>query len=416
MRNLPPANESSPGTRAAFGRRKLRNAKLRLDAYRALKLLGWRPKRHFPDFLEFVPPVASEREFADLSARVTCYLGDAGLPLYLPGPRFDLDPELVPYFEPSLVRDPGWLSERPAGSGYLVVHRLTRKSAGRMLRTPLPSKVVDGRIHAYSEMEYFSLRNSASWPTYAPAEEALERLKEAAGNARSAFILATGPSALTVDLAAVDADVRITCNSAVRDLDRILEFRPNIIACTDPVFHFGPSRYAAAFRHDLVRAAEAVDAVVLCGHEFAGPLLGLEPTLKDRLAVIPQQLGGAWRWPTPRNPTLRQSGNVLTGLMLPVALMLAERVSIAGADGRQPNENYFWKHNSSLQYSGELMQTVFDAHPAFFRDRDYENYYDDFCADIETLSQLAEDRGKTIRAAAPSWIPALRTRGAPSPA
>jgi hypothetical protein len=405
----------SVGMKAAFGQRKSIQAKYRFNAYRALKLAGHRRARAFPDYLEFTPPATTELEFADLSTRVGAYLSDTDLKFYLPGPRFPLRPEMVPYFEPSLVRDPGWTSERPDGTGCLVVHHLTAKTLSQLVKSRVSGAVVDTRLHAYSEMEFFALRNATSWPTYAPVETALDRLRGVAGTGRSAFILATGPSALTVDLSSVDADVRITCNSAVRDLDRIREFRPNIIACTDPVFHFGPSRYAAAFRRDLVRAANEVNAIVLCGHDFSGPLLSFHPELSERLAVIPHQLGGPWRWPTSRNPTLRQAGNVLTGLMLPVALMLADEVAIAGADGRQASEKYFWKHNTSLQYSDEMMQTVFDAHPSFFRDRDYADYYEQFCADLEALSELAERSGKAVHGAAPSWVPALRARGATPP-
>ncbi len=408
----------SRGQEAAFGERKRREAALRFQTYRILKIAGRRPPKPFPDYLEFVPAVRSSAEFSNLSTRVAAYLGDTGLPLYLPGPRFEIDPKSVPFFDRSHVRDPGWLTERPQGRGHLVVHRITPASIKRMATNREPFRVVDHRLHAYSEMEYFSLRGDVSWPTYAPAEIALQRLERASSGGRRAFILATGPSALEVDLARVaeEYDLRITCNSAVRDMDRIREYRPTVICCTDPVFHFGPSRYAAAFRRDLVRAAEEVDALVLCGHDYAGPMLGLEPRLRDRLVVLPTQLGGPWRWPTERNPTVRLATSVLTNLMLPVSLMLADDIAIAGADGRQPTEKYFWSHNPSLQYSDELMQSVFDAHPAFFRDRDYADYYEQHCSDIEALIELGERSGKVVRAAAPSWIPALRRRGAREPA
>jgi hypothetical protein len=406
---------TSAGTKAAYGPRQLQQAKLRLWTYRALKLAGIRRTDAFPDYLEFAPAVRDAEEFSDLSARVNCYLGDAGLPLYLPGARFPLSTDLVPHFDPPLVRDPGWVHERPAGVGHLVVHRITPQTVRMMASSTVPFTVVDTRLHAYSEMQYFALRNATTWATYEPAESALQRLRELGGPGSSAFVLATGPSALEVDLESVMDDVRITCNSAVRDLERIREYRPNIITFMDPVFHFGPSQYAAGFRRDAVRAAEAVDALVVCGDTFAGPLLGLEPSLHERLAVIPHQEGGPWRWPTSRNPTMRQAGNVLTGLMLPLALMLADEVSIAGADGRQPTENYYWKHNPALQYSDALMQTVFEAHPAFFRDRDYEDYYDEHCANLEALIQVGEAHGKRVRGVTSSWTPALRARGAPLP-
>jgi hypothetical protein len=407
--------QSSAGQKAAFGRRKVRQAKIRHWIYQALRVAGVRYTRAFPDFLEFFPPVRDSREFTELSTRVACYLGDAELPLYLPGPRFPLASETTPFFEPSLVRDPGWLSERPSGVGHLVIHRLNAVSLRRIATSTIPVTVTDPRLAQLSEDQYFVLRNSASWPTYAPAEIALERLQTISGDAESAFILLTGPSALEVDLGRVVADIRITCNSTVRDLDLIREYRPNIIAFSDPYFHFGPSRYAAAFRRDVLRAVEEVNSVVLCTDRYAAPLLSLAPQLADRLAVIPIQPGGPWRWPTRRNPTVRTGSSVLTTLLLPVAMMLTNDISIAGADGRQPTENYFWKHNPRIQYSPELMQTVFDAHPAFFRDRDYEDYYDGFCADIEALAQIGETAGKTVRAVTPSWIPALRKRGAAEP-
>ena len=294
----PSPRERTTGADAAYAKRHRRNAQARFTAYRLLKIAGKRPARGFPDYLEFSPVPTDAVQFTDLSTRVNSYLRDAGLPLFLPGPRFEISSELVPHFAPELVQDPGWVAERPSGQPYRLVHRLQPGAVRDALTSRTRSRFVDVNVHAYSEMEYFAARGEVSWPTYPPAEVSLDKLSAIRGS--SAFILATGPSALTVDLSAVDADVRITCNSAVRDLDKIKEFRPHIICCTDPVFHFGPSRYAAAFREDLVRAAEAVDAIVVCGDRFVGPLLGMRPELAGRLAVFPQQLGGSWRWPTSR--------------------------------------------------------------------------------------------------------------------
>lgn len=412
---MPPPAPSSKGVVAAFGRRKPREAQLRLLACRVLKKAGSRPDRGRADYLEFIPAVRDAAEFADLSTRVATYLGDVEIPLYLAGRRFTLDPTLVPFFEPSLVRDPGWIAKRPAGRGTTIVHRLTPATVRRVLTQRSPAVIVDSRLHTQSELEYFRWRNASTWPTYRPVDSALEMLRSIPNPGRRAFVLATGPSANSVDLEAVDADIRIVCNSAICDSARMAALRPNVIACTDPVFHFGPSRYAAGFRRDLVKAAESLDAVVLCGSDWAGPMLSLQPELRDRLAVLPYVEGGPPRWPTPRDPTVHPGTSVLTVLMLPVALMLADHVSIAGADGRQPSENYFWTHSSKLQYSDDLMQTVFDAHPAFFRDRDYADFYDTYCQELEALIAVGEAAGKVVRGAAASWIPALRARGAATP-
>ena len=404
---------SERGIESAYGRRRPLETRLRKAAYRALRVAGLRYQRAFPDYLEFIPEVRSATEFADLSARAACYLGDTGLPLYLRGPRFELDPALVPHIDPELVRDPGWTDSRPDGEGQLVVHSVTPATVQRLSTSRFPGWVVDPTVFRRGEERYFDLRNSASWPTYEPVEMGLARLRELGAGARTAFVLATGPSASLVDPDAVRADIRITCNSAVRNTELMRKLNPQIICFTDPVFHFGPSRYAAEFRHDAARIAVELDALVVCGHRFAGPLLGLEPTLRDRLVVIPYQDGGPWRWPTDRNPTLRNGGNVMSSLMLPLAFLLADEITIAGSDGRKPSERYFWQHNPALQYSDDLMKSVFDTHPSFFRYVDYSDYYDEYCLGLEQLIRVGEAAGKSVRVLTPSWIPALVKRGAP---
>jgi len=404
----------SKGNEAAYGPRKIREIKARHWAYRGLSVAGLRPPTDSPDYVEFAPAVRNAQEFSDLSTRVSCYLGDVDLPLYLPGPRYSLDPSTVPYMEPELVRDPGWVSARPDGIPYLLVHRVTPASVAHLAtHRGAGATVVDKDVYFLTEMAYWGVRKRLAWPNYPSAEVSLQRLRDRAGDAKTSFVLATGPSALNVDLESVAADVRITCNSAVRDTERLRAFRPTIIAFTDPVFHFGPCRYAAAFRRDLLRAVEICDPLLVCGSDWVSPLLNLLPELEDRLAVLPFRRGGHWRWPSKHDPTVRSTGSVLTNLMLPVALMLTDHVSVAGVDGRQPNENYFWKHG--LQYSDDLMATVFEAHPAFFRDRDYEDHYDHYCQEIEDFLQIAEEAGKVVEGAAPSWITAFRKRGASAP-
>jgi hypothetical protein len=316
--------------------------------------------------------------------------------------------------EPELVRDPGWITDRPDGRSHLLIHRITPATLAQLAsHRGTGVTVVDKDLYVLTELAYWRVRERFAWPNYPSAETSLRRLHDHAGNAKTSFVLATGPSALGVYLEAIDADVRITCNSAVRDEGRVRAFRPTIIAFTDPVFHFGPSRYAAAFRRDLLRAIEICDPLLLCGSDWVSPLLHMMPELEDRLAVMPFRRGGPWRWPTKRDPAVRATESVLTNLMLPVALMLTDHVSVAGVDGRQPAETYFWTHG--LQYSDELMATVFDAHPAFFRDRDYEAHYEQYCQEIEDFIVVAERAGKVVTGAAPSWIPAFRKRGAAEP-
>jgi len=231
------------------------------------------------------------------------------------------------------------------------------------------------------------------------------------------LVLATGPSARLVDPESISSEVRISCNSVVRDVDLLRALRPNVICFVDPVFHYGPSRYAAAFRRDLLRAVEETDAVLVTLELWAGLLLAHHPQLAERLVTLRVLKGKAgWPWPTPERMTVRSASSVLTTAMLPIAFALTDRVEIAGCDGRHPSENYFWKHNARTQYSDDLMKSAFDTHPAYFRDRHYGDFYDHYCQQIEELLTAAEDAGKRAIGTTPSYIPALSRRGAPAPA
>ena len=97
--------------------------------------------------------------------------------------------------------------------------------------------------------------------------------------------------------------------------------------------------------------------------------------------------------------------------MLPLAGAMGLDVAIAGCDGRARGETYFWRHSSEGQYSDELMETVAKAHPAFFRDRNYGDYYATHCKVLEKQISALERAGRTVTCATPSMIPALAARG-----
>ena len=159
------------------------------------------------------------------------------------------------------------------------------------------------------------------------------------------------------------------------------------------------------------------DALLVTHDLFAGVLLAHHPELVDRTIILRVRKGKRpWQWPTPTRMTVKLTNNVLTTAMVPTAFALADRVEIAGCDGRQVSESYFWRHNARTQYSDDLMRTAFDAHPAFFRERDYNDYYKQHCEELEGLLTAGEAAGKVVLGTTPSFIPALNRRGAPSPA
>lgn len=414
------------GQRAAHGRRQRFMPSVRRAAYVGLSrrslaagLLSGRPpdrQRLAPpaDYLMLRPRIRSSTELSDLAARVNWYLPDVRVPVVIDrAPGTEVAPEDAPWMEPELVRQPDWLDAAPNGRSHVVFHRVGPWAAVNVLRLGRASMIAAPTFYSLADLGWMWLRwHFATMPSRSSAT-ALERLFSLGGKGTSALVLATGPSARLVVPESVSAEVRITCNSVVRDLDLLRALRPNVICFIDPVFHYGPSRYAAAFRRDLLRAVAETDALLVTTELWAGLLLTHHPELMDRLIILRMLKGKpAWHWPTPDRMTVRMSGNVLTQSMLPIAFALSDRVEIAGCDGRSSNETYYWRHNARTQYSDELMRSTFDAHPAFFRDQDYADYYDGHCQALEELLAAGEADGKQVVGLTPSHIPALRRRGA----
>ena len=420
---------TSKGSQAAFGERHRARARLRQLGYVGLSrrsvargLLRGRPPEEEPpappaDYLLLRPAARTSGELSDLAARVNWYLPDVRIPIAVQtGPDTEVAPRWAPWMEPDLVREPGWLHSVPAGRSHDVIHHVDPRLALTVLLRGRASVIAAPDLYGVADLGWIWLRwYFATMPSHS-SSVAIERLFALGAPGASAFVLATGPSARLVDPDSLSADVRISCNSVVRDLELLRALKPNIICFGDPVFHYGPSRYAAAFRRDLLRAVAETDALLVTHNLFAGLLLAHHPELRDRLIILRALKGrGAWRWPTPDSMAVRITTNVLTNAMLPIAFALADRVEIAGCDGRQPSENYFWRHNTRTQYSDDLMATAFEAHPAFFRDRDYGDYYEKHCRELEEILAAGESAGKTVIGATPSHIPALKRRGAPTP-
>jgi hypothetical protein len=274
--------------------------------------------------------------------------------------------------------------------------------------------VADPALSYTSEHGYSRLREALGLSEGADRTQALQDLLRRGVPSGTALVLGTGPSATTLSDADLGrADVRILCNSAVLNAELVARIRPTIICFADPVFHLGPNRYAAAFRRDLLAAVRSTGATVVVPQDFVRLLLSHHPELESHLVGLAFTRDD-WGWPTEARPAVRASGNVLTDLMLPLGLALADTVLVAGCDGRAPQENYFWKHSAAVQYDGELMSTVFQAHPAFFAGRRYADYYERHCRNVESLCQAAEAAGKTVTGVTSSHIPALLARGAPT--
>jgi hypothetical protein len=409
------ADRSQRGRDAAFGKPNVLDTKLRKYFHAGFKRLAVPEHRANIDALVFEPAPRDAAELADLVARINWYLADATVPIYITGADdIAFSPADAPHMDAALVhRDRIASGPVPTHRGVRrVIHRVAPGSVVRVLPHVRSMSIADPVFAYTSELGYLRLRAAlAPAPPPEPLATVPRLLARRVAGAK-ALALGTGPSATELDLSAVDADIRIVCNSAVRDMNLITTLRPDAICFADPVFHFGPSSYAAAFRADLRRALAACDALVVIPARYAGLLLAHMPEIGERLVSL-DDTGTEWAWPSETNAHVRMSGNVLTYLMLPVAFALVDEVDVGGCDGRVQTESYFWKHNAQLQYSHELMNDVFAAHPAFFRTTSYENYYERHLRYLDEFLAVGEAAGKHVHGVTRSHIPALIARGAP---
>ncbi|MGI9586432.1 MAG: glycosyltransferase [Acidimicrobiia bacterium] len=237
-------------------------------------------------------------------------------------------------------------------------------------------------------------------------EEMLEELQPS----RVGYLFGSGPSIKM----ALDHDfsdgTRIVCNTVILNDDIMDHVRPHIVTFADPIFHFGPSLYAATFRKVLSKRLAADPKLrVVIPIRYRGLMAQLMPEYEDRFVGIPflstttspsLDLKARFAvWPAP---------NILTLLMLPLAATMHTRIGLVGFDGREPAEDGFWKHDASTQI-GEHMAAIRRTHLGFF-ELDYDDYYDSHISDVDRLVTTCESRGIAVESLTPSFVPPLKRR------
>lgn len=240
------------------------------------------------------------------------------------------------------------------------------------------------------------------------SRENFQALLARCGGAETVYAVGTGPSVEEMRRFDPAGAPVVVCNSLVRDRPLLDHLKPAAVCFADEVFHFGPSRYADAFRRDLLEVITRYDCYAVTRLWGAALLLRHHPELTDRLIALPEDAPD-WTIPDEQRFCVRATGNILTFYMLPLAAALGRRIRIGGSDGRRRGETYFWRHGSSVQYEG-LMETAFRTHPAFFRDRVYTDYYRRHTRQLESQLTWMERQGRSVESVTSTHIPALRRR------
>jgi len=239
-------------------------------------------------------------------------------------------------------------------------------------------------------------------------------IAERIGKRDRAFVLATGPSVGEYTHFEYEGSLGVVCNTAILN-DALMEaVRPEFVVFADPIFHFGPSQFAASFRKSLLRASERYGFEICIPLKYLPVFEAAVPDLSERTVAIPFRKDRAFNFDLAGDFELRTTANVLTFLMLPLATTFADRVSILGCDGRPLSEDgYFWRHNPKTQIN-DKMANIRKVHPGFFA-IDYNDYYLEHCATLEEVLRAGEDQGIHFESLAESHIPALKARRAQGP-
>lgn len=229
-------------------------------------------------------------------------------------------------------------------------------------------------------------------------------------NKNKAYCFTSGPSFDDYKKINIDKNsLKVVCNSIIKN-EEFLKYigSADILTFADPVFHFGPSEYAETFRKDVINFLERNEAYAIIPDYNLPLMLQHYPNLSNKLIGMPA-LNKDFNFPSIENFYVKGSANILTLFMIPIASTISNKIFLIGADGRKKEEKYFWKHSSSAQYD-DKMESVFLTHPSFFRDRNYEDYYEQHCSFLENLISYGESLNKIYFSLTPSYIPVLKER------
>jgi hypothetical protein len=312
--------------------------------------------------------------------------------------------------------DRSTLRARAATADRLLVWDANARLSMPALRNAANVKVVDPSFYSTDEsLNWARTSHAARRGLSDHSREVYARLEDRTEGTDESYVFGTGPSLDRVFEREIPGDaLSVICNSIVRNDDLLEHLEPDVLTFADPVFHFGPSRYAARFREDAVRAVREYDIVAVIPEEYRGLLVGHYPDLADRIVGL-RSVREGFRFPTADSLATLETSNIMTKLMLPVASALTDTVRIVGADGREEDESYFWEHSDVGQYDDDLMNTAFETHPAFFRDRVYTDYYRQHVETLTELIEFGEERGVTYESVTPSYVPCLDERTVEDP-
>jgi hypothetical protein len=263
------------------------------------------------------------------------------------------------------------------------------------------------QLSAYMDPENIDIKNSQ--------EKLIKKINLLKTNPKKrCYVFGTGPSLeKAINLHWEDGYV-IVCNTIVRDPDIWRYLNPDFIVAGDAIYHFGHTRFAQAFRHDLRERLRNSDTLFIYPAQFHSLVRREFTGLENQTVPIPSSWKRRVDIDLTRSFCLPNLGNVLGLMLLPLACTLADNIYLWGFDGRSPNNQLFWDNSKKHSYP-EYMDDLLNAHPRFFEyyvpSNNPEKYVQAVQGDqLDGCLRLAENRGKVFVMMHPSWTPTLQKR------
>jgi hypothetical protein len=234
--------------------------------------------------------------------------------------------------------------------------------------------------------------------------------------ARPVYLFGTGPSLQLARQRSFADGTTVVCNTIVRDPELWHHLAPALLTAGDAIYHFGHTQHARAFRADALCRLQESNGRTLFVYPAQFDVIVRSEFQDVKSLLVPVPFGD--HTDITVNLTKRfclpQIENVLATLLLPLGCTLSNDVRMWGFDGRAPNDSGFWANSDRHAYP-ELMQSIRDAHPAFFAEKipkgEEAQYVNRVHGDLldERLIE-AEGRGFEFRMLHASWTPTLQKR------
>ncbi|MCH8539400.1 MAG: hypothetical protein LAT58_01365 [Opitutales bacterium] len=159
--------------------------------------------------------------------------------------------------------------------------------------------------------------------TVSRTREQLNRCGDEFAGMDRAVIIGSGPSAKTYADFNYSGALTLVCNSVVADTELLDQIQPRVICFADPIFHFGPSRYAMDFRQRMREAFARHRPWIVVPLKYHRFLVERIPEIADRLIGLPHAHRMNFNINLRQGPQVKTTANILSYLLLPFAATFA---------------------------------------------------------------------------------------------